>query len=56
MDMCYDGALVLPSSYAIMEQEEMTYFDGGTAKHLKIMLLGCGIRNTLSSSTYMCRL
>ena len=35
MDMCYDGALVLPSSYAIMEQEEMTYFDGGTAKTFK---------------------
>ena len=29
MDMCYDGALVLPSSYAVMEQEEMTYTEGG---------------------------
>ena len=25
MDMCYDGALVLPSSYAVMNEEEMTY-------------------------------
>ena len=24
MDMCYDGALVLPSSYAVMNEEEMT--------------------------------
>ena len=23
MDMCYDGALVLPSSYAVMDEEEM---------------------------------
>ena len=22
MDMCYDGALVLPSSYAVMDEEE----------------------------------
>ena len=25
MVMTYDGALVMPSSYAVMEQEEMTY-------------------------------
>ncbi len=29
MDMCYDGALVLPSSYAVMNEEEMTYTEGG---------------------------
>ena len=29
MDMCYDGALVLPSSYAVMNEEEMTYMEGG---------------------------
>ncbi len=27
MDMCYDGALVLPSSYAVMNEEEMTYME-----------------------------
>ena len=27
--MCYDGALVLPSSYAVMNEEEMTYVEGG---------------------------
>lgn len=29
MVMTYDGALVMPSSYAVMEQEEMTYVEGG---------------------------
>lgn len=29
MEMCYDGALVMPSSYAVMNEEEMTYVDGG---------------------------
>ena len=26
MDMCYDGTLVLPSSYAVMDEEEMMPF------------------------------
>ena len=29
MELCYDGALVLPSSYAVMDEEEMTYLEGG---------------------------
>lgn len=29
MKMCYDGALVMPSSYAVMNEEEMTYVEGG---------------------------
>ncbi|MGN0351591.1 MAG: hypothetical protein ACI4ES_08055 [Roseburia sp.] len=29
MDMCYEGALVMPSSYAVMDEEEMTYVEGG---------------------------
>ena len=29
MTMCYDGALVMPSSYAVMDEEEMTYVEGG---------------------------
>ena len=29
MDICYDGALVLPSSYVMMEEEEMSYVEGG---------------------------
>ncbi|MCD8151161.1 MAG: hypothetical protein LUE92_16730 [Clostridiales bacterium] len=29
MEMCYDGALVMPSSYVLMSEEEMTYLEGG---------------------------
>ena len=29
MEMCYDGALVMPSSYAVMDEEEMSYVEGG---------------------------
>lgn len=29
MELCYDGALVLSSSYAVMDEEEMTYTEGG---------------------------
>lgn len=29
MEMCYDGALVMPSSYAVMDEEEMMYVEGG---------------------------
>ena len=29
MDMCYDGALVMPSSYVVMDEEEMCYVEGG---------------------------
>ena len=27
--MCYDGALVMPSSYAVMNEDEMMYLEGG---------------------------
>ncbi|MCI9370376.1 MAG: hypothetical protein HFH65_08685 [Lachnospiraceae bacterium] len=29
MEMCYDGTLVMPSSYIAMDEEEMTYVEGG---------------------------
>lgn len=29
MDMCYDGTLVMPSSYAMMEEDELSYVEGG---------------------------
>lgn len=31
MEMCYDGALVMPSNYAVMGEEEMIYVEGGVA-------------------------
>lgn len=27
--MCYEGALIMPSSYAVMNEEEMIYVEGG---------------------------
>lgn len=40
MDMCYDGALVMPSNYAVMDEEEMMYVDGGmSAKDIALNLL-----------------
>lgn len=29
MEMCYDGALVMPNSYAVMSDDEMMYLVGG---------------------------
>lgn len=29
MEMCYDGALVMPNNYAVVNEEEMMYVDGG---------------------------
>ncbi len=29
MEMCYDGALVMPSSYAVMDEDEMMHVEGG---------------------------
>ncbi len=51
MEMCYDGALVMPSSYAIMDEEEMTYVEGGGIATLKSNLRGI---STLVKN-YLCR-
>lgn len=40
MEMCYDGALVMPSSYAVMSEDEMTYVQGGSINTLKNNLYG----------------
>ena len=29
MEMYYDGALVMPKNYAVVDEEEMTYVEGG---------------------------
>lgn len=39
MEMCYDGALVMPSSYAVMDAEDMIYVEGGGFQELAIELL-----------------
>ena len=45
MEMCYEGALVMPSSYVVMNEDEMTYVEGGgtatvrgTAKNIRSRL------------------
>lgn len=35
MEMSYDGALVMPGSYAVMDEEEMTYVEGGAWNSVK---------------------
>lgn len=30
MEMCYDGALVMPSNCVLVNEDEMMYIDGGT--------------------------
>lgn len=32
MKLCYEGELVMPSNYAVMNEEEMTYVEGGSAR------------------------
>lgn len=36
MEMCYDGALVMPTNYAIMNEDEMTYVEGGGTFYVEI--------------------
>ena len=42
MKMCYDGALVMPSSYVVMNEEEMTYVEGGVSVSVKWYGLAIG--------------
>ena len=42
MEMCYDGALVMPSSYAVMDKEEMTYLEGGKFYGVNLTAKQCG--------------
>lgn len=35
MEMCYDRAIVMPSSYTIMNGEEMMYVEGGIKASVK---------------------
>ena len=49
MDMCYDGTLVMPSSYAVMDEEEMTYIEGGLSG-VKKRVRAYGIEVELNST------
>lgn len=50
MELCYDGALVLPSSYAVMDEEEMCYTEGGIAVTTVATIVGTVI--TIYGATY----
>lgn len=44
MEMCYDGALVMPSNYAVMNEDEMMYVEGGfSAKSLVQTVVAAGL-------------
>lgn len=47
MEMCYDGALVMPSSYAVMNEDEMTYVDGGVRVSTWILSTAIDVAVTL---------
>ena len=49
MDMCYDGTLVMPSSYAVMDEEEMSYLEGGLSG-VKKRVRAYGIEVELNST------
>ncbi len=54
MEMRYDGALTMPSSYAIMNEEEMTYVEGGksisTNKIAWAIDVGCALCGIYASA------
>ena len=44
MEMCYDGALVMPNNYVAISEEEMTYIDGGLTNGQKaIVVAACAV-------------
>ncbi len=47
MEMCYDGALVMPSNFVAIETEEMEYIDAGTAKNFCNNLKGLWNKSTI---------
>ena len=52
MTMTYDGALVMPSSYAVMNEEEMTYTEGGKFISKSKCIEGLAVIG-MSPSTYI---
>lgn len=43
MNMTYDGVLVMPNNYVVMDQEEMTYVDGGIAVTTILAIVGTAL-------------
>ncbi len=43
MEITYDGTLVMPSSYAVMDEDEMMYLEGGVAVSTLVAIVGTAI-------------
>ena len=43
MEMCYDGVLAMPSSYALMDEEEMSYVEGGMSLKEALQWVGVAV-------------
>lgn len=59
MEMYYDGALIMPSSYALMNEDEMTYVEGGgavqtVAYYAVQMAVNAGFNALLGGGTISC--
>lgn len=55
MEMTYDGALIMPSNYAILDEDEMAYIEGGlswdNAKTIAVGILAVvGACNTVMAA------
>ena len=56
MEMCANGALVMPKSYAVMNEEEMTYVEGGAIPYVDTNLVawaidvGCALAGIYASA------
>lgn len=42
MELCYDGTIIMPSSYAVMDNEEKMYVEGGWSGK-QVLKNVCGI-------------
>ena len=52
MEMCYDGTLVMPKNYAVVNEEEMTYVEGGWSATVYGSL--SQIRNRINTALVAC--
>ena len=51
MEMYYDGALVMPKNYAVVDEEEMTYVEGGYSREIVGFSSGSEAYNKLNQAS-----
>lgn len=54
MEMCYDGALVMPSNYVVMNTDEMTYVEGGGAITINRATVNAALRAVFDGLSVYC--